>query len=117
MLNILIVIAGLIAIFFIWVMLYDSNRFVVVQHTFCDPRIKAPYRAVLLTDLHNKQYGKDNEQLLDAIREQKPDGVWIAGDILTADPGAKIDRAVSFLQQLSEHVKVYYANGNHFIKQ
>lgn len=113
MLDILITIAGIIAIILIWIMLYDSNRFVVVQHAFKDSRIRQNYRFVVIADLHNKQYGRKNEKLLSAIREQKPDAVLIAGDILTAKPGKRIDKAVDFLSRLAEQYPVYYANGNH----
>ena len=111
--NILITIVGIIAIILIWIMLYDSNRFVVVQHTFCDSRIRKNMRAVVLADLHDKQFGKDNCCLLEAIRAQKPDMILIAGDIVTAKPGRKLDKAINFLKKLAAEYPIYYANGNH----
>ncbi len=111
--NILITIVGIIAIILIWIMLYDSNRFVVVQHTFCDSRIRKNMRAVVLADLHDKQFGKDNCCLLEAIRAQKPDMILIAGDIVTAKPGRKLDKAINFLKKLVAEYPIYYANGNH----
>lgn len=111
--NILISIVGIIAIILLWIMLYDSNRFVVVQHAFCDPRIKKDMRAVVLADLHDKQFGRDNICLQEAIKEQKPDVILIAGDIVTAKPGRKLDKAVSFLKELAVTYPIYYANGNH----
>ena len=50
-------------------MLYDSNRFVVRHYSLRDQRIKKPVKAVVLADLHNKRYGKENERLLQAIDE------------------------------------------------
>ena len=111
--NILITIVGIIAIILIWIMLYDSNRFVVVQHTFCDSRIRKNMRAVVLADLHDKQFGKDNCCLLEAIRAQKPDMILIAGYIVTAKPGRKLDKAINFLKKLVAEYPIYYANGNH----
>lgn len=113
MLNIVITIIGIIAIVLLWIMLYDSNRFVVVGHTFTDKRIRRTYRAIVLADLHNKKYGKNNERLLQAIREQKPDAIFIAGDMLTAKPGETLDAALSFLGELAKDYPVYYGNGNH----
>lgn len=113
MLDILITIVGVIAIILIWIMLYDSNRFVVVQHTFCDPRIKKNFRAVVLADVHNKQYGKGNERLITAIEELKPDAVLIAGDIITADPGKKNKKAIELMKELAARYPIYYGNGNH----
>lgn len=111
--NILITILGVIVLILLWIMLYDSNRFVVVQHSFADPRIRKKCRFVVIADLHDKKFGRDNEKLLGAVREQKPDGILIAGDIITAKPGRKTDAAIAFLKELSEDYPVYYANGNH----
>lgn len=111
--EILITIVGIILIILLWIMLYDSNRFIVVQHVICDARIRKPFRAVVLADLHDKQFGRDNERLLEAIREQKPDMILIAGDIVTADKGMKLEKAISVLKRLAAEYPVYYANGNH----
>ena len=63
--------------------------------------------------MHNKQYGKDNERLIASIIEEKPDAVWIAGDLLTADKGKTTECAIKFLEKISGTFPVCYANGNH----
>lgn len=113
MLDILMTVLGIVFIALIWVALYDSNRFVVRQFTACDRRVREPVRAVLLADLHNKRYGKNNERLLEAIRERKPDMILVAGDIITAKPGKSFESAVAFLRELRKEFPVYYGNGNH----
>ncbi|MDE5892205.1 MAG: metallophosphoesterase, partial [Acetatifactor sp.] len=77
MLNILFLILILLIIVILWVMLYDSSRVVVVSHEIRDRRICGNYRVVFLSDLHNKQFGKNNAQLLQAIEELRPDAVLI----------------------------------------
>lgn len=113
MINILFTMIGILAIICLWIILYDSNRFVVVHHTLADSRIRRPFKVVVLADLHNKQYGKENEMLLEAIEKQSPDAVLIAGDMLTAKRGRKMKVAIDLLQKLSEKYPVFYANGNH----
>lgn len=113
MTDILITLFGIFCILLAWVALYDSNRFVVRKLEIADKRIQKPLRAVVISDLHNKRYGRENERLLEAVREQKPDVILIAGDILTAKPGKEIETAVSFLSSLVKEYPVYYANGNH----
>ncbi|MCM1536308.1 MAG: hypothetical protein NC126_10345, partial [Clostridium sp.] len=71
--DILFAIAGAIFIVLIWIILYDSNRFVINRYEITDKRIKKDCRIVMLADLHNKRYGKNNERLLSAIRECRPD--------------------------------------------
>lgn len=113
MTDILITLAGIFCMIIAWVTLYDSNRFVVRHLEMTDRRIKKRLRAVVISDLHNRQYGRENERLLEAIRQQKPDVILIAGDILTAKPGKTLETAVSLLSSLTKEYPVYYANGNH----
>lgn len=113
MLDIIITIVSIIAIICIWVMLYDSNRFVVAEHVFKDKRIRKKMRVVVLADLHNKRYGKNNEKLVESIRSCHPDAVLVAGDLLTAKPGASLEVAVSLLEELARDFPIYYGNGNH----
>lgn len=113
MLDLFVMTAGILCVFLVWKILYDSNRFVVARHCFADPRIRMPFRAVVLADLHNKQYGRKNEFLLNAIHELQPDAVLIAGDMITAKPGGSLDTGLHVLKMLSEKYPVYYANGNH----
>lgn len=113
MADIFITFFGVLLLILMWIMLYDSNRFVVVEHRFRDARIRKKCRAVVLADLHNKQYGKENEKLIAAIREIRPDMILVAGDIPTAQPGRKPDTAIHLMKVLSGEYPVYYGNGNH----
>lgn len=111
--DILLTILGVFIIIVLWVVLYDSNRFVVREHTITDGNIKKPCRAVVLSDLHNKSYGRDNSRLLEAIRELQPDFILIAGDMITSKPGMKQTIATNFMEALAGEYPIYYGNGNH----
>lgn len=111
--NLLFTVLTVLVLIGIWIMLYDGNRFVVREHVFCDPRIRRDVRAVVLADLHNKKYGRDNELLIAAIREAKPDMILVAGDLLTARPDAPLDTALHLLAALAADYPIYYGNGNH----
>ena len=112
-LDVVITVIAVILVIMLWIMLYDSNRFVVRHYPLRDQRIKKSVKAVVLADLHNKRYGKQNERLLQAIDEIGPDMILIAGDMLTAKPKATLDVAVGFLTELAKKYPVYYGNGNH----
>ena len=113
MADILITILVTVAIILVWIMLYDSSRFVVQKFQVSDNRIKKQGRAVVLADLHNKRYGRNNEKLVKAIREQEPDFILVAGDIPTAKPGSSLEPALQLLDVLVKEYPVYYGNGNH----
>ena len=112
-LDVVITVIAVILVVLVWIMLYDSNRFVVRHYLLRDQRIKKPVKAVVLADLHNKRYGKENERLLQAIDEIRPDMILIAGDILTAKPKASLETAVDLLTKLAGKYPIYYGNGNH----
>jgi predicted MPP superfamily phosphohydrolase len=110
-LVLLAVIVG--AVVLLWLMLVDSSRFVVVHYQVSSSAIQKRYRSVVLADLHNKQFGRDNQVLVDAIRKEQPDGIFVAGDMLTAKGSEGYDIARGLMEQLADTYPIYYANGNH----
>jgi len=103
----------LIVVFFLVVMVIDVNRFVTVTYRISSNKLKKSYRLVMLSDLHNKQFDENNEKLLAAIREQKPDGIMIAGDMITAKLGQNMEPTLQLLKKLAEEFPVFYGQGNH----
>lgn len=70
-------------------------------------------KIIFLSDLHSKQYGKDNERLLEAIRSEEPDFIFVGGDMLIGLKNASLHVATSLATALCKICPVYYANGNH----
>ena len=70
-------------------------------------------RLVFLTDLHDCEFGKDNEELLQRIRELHPDAVLIGGDMMTVKKTADISRTVRLAERLAAEYPVFYGDGNH----
>ena len=67
----------------------------------------------VLSDLHNRSYGENNQKLLDMVRETKPDVILLVGDILTASLKKDPEPVFALLKELRNITKVYYAPGNH----
>ena len=44
--------------------------------------LEQPFSAVFLSDLHNVSYGENNSRLLQEIRNENPELILIAGDML-----------------------------------
>lgn len=70
-------------------------------------------RIILLSDLHNNSFGKNNEKLLEAIHNAKPDVIMIAGDMLVGHPKANNTVALNFVKELGKQYTVFYSKGNH----
>ena len=77
-------------------------------------RLKRPVRALLFTDVHNASFGPGQRDLVRAARQERPDIIFCAGDLLTAKGRrCKMDRAIELTAALSEIAPVYAAPGNH----
>lgn len=113
MFEILLSIAAAAAVVLLWVCLYDTHHFTITHKKISDGRIKRNCRFVMLSDLHGQQYGRDNAVLLEAVKAEKPDGILIVGDMVTADKKFKPDGVEKLLKAFAELCPVYYANGNH----
>jgi hypothetical protein len=91
----------------------DCNRFVTVTYRIKSNKLSRPCKAVLLSDLHNKSFGRDNEKLIEEIHRINPDFILVAGDMLTARKGKDFTPALSLMKKLSKEYKIYYGMGNH----
>ena len=95
------------------VVIWDTNRFVVKKYTIISEKVERPFHFVFLSDLHNKEYGNQNEKLVKKIEQIAPDVVLCGGDLLNAKPRADFRPAIKLLGKLKDKFPVYCANGNH----
>lgn len=93
----------------IWI---SYNWLTVTHFTVRSSKISEPFRIVLVSDLHEHQFGRDNEKLAEKIREQSPDLIIIDGDMINGD-SENADTAVELVRALKEAAPVYYSFGNH----
>ena len=90
-----------------------SNTFCVRNYDVSIEGITKDTTVVLLSDLHSCQYGKDNQRLLEAIRDIHPAAIFCAGDMVNADADdAELRQLTAFVVRLQEIAQVYYSLGN-----
>lgn len=65
-----------------------------------------------ISDLHNTVFGKDNERLLNKIKEMKPDIIAVTGDSVDSRK-TDISAATAFFEKAVEIAPVYFVTGNH----
>lgn len=111
--KILLLIIAVFAMFFLTIMIIDGNRFRIVRYHLSSHKIKKKHHYVVLSDLHNKSYGKKNERLLKAIDRLAPEAILIAGDMLTSKPEKSYEVARNLLEELAKKYPIYYGMGNH----
>ncbi len=70
------------------------------------------YKIVQISDLHNAEFGDENEELIELINQQEPDIIVITGDLIDSR-NTDIDVAIEFCKQAIKIAPIYYVNGNH----
>lgn len=93
-------------------MTHFKTLFYRVEHA----GIKKKYRIVLLSDLHEKTYGKRNSRLIKAVEKVKPDCIIMAGDMISAGKEPDLNPVAQLIIALAPKYPVYYVMGNHELK-
>ena len=70
-------------------------------------------KIAFLSDLHNNEFGKDNEGIITILDQENPDYVFVGGDMLVSKMGNEYGTALTLLEQLAKKYPVYCGNGNH----
>ncbi|HIY05809.1 MAG TPA: metallophosphoesterase [Candidatus Evtepia faecigallinarum] len=71
----------------------------------------AGYRIAVISDLHGKEFGQDNEKLIDYVRDLEPDLIAVTGDLIH-DP-AQMAMVEPVAKGLASIAPAYYVTGNH----
>ena len=105
---ILILIAALIA----WAAI-DSRNIDVTRVTVSGaPEAFSGFKIVQISDLHNAEFGTDNQKLIDILKSEAPDAIVITGDLIDARR-TNTEIAESFARRCMEIADCYYVPGNH----
>ena len=91
-----------------------SDELEVTFHHLYSPKIRGSEntRLVVLSDLHNHEFGKDNSDLAEQIEALMPDLIIIAGDMVNSDDD-NLDILTHLCDELLKIAPVYYGPGNH----
>ena len=94
--------------------LLSNTHIRVVSYSISLENITFPVRVVLLSDLHDKSFGRENSRLIAKVQEQSPDAIFLDGDMIdrSAD-SADVQNLLRLIERLCEIAPVYFAPGNH----
>lgn len=92
-----------------------KDTFRVKYYEMTSSKIKGPdgLRFALLADLHGISYGQDNCRLLRAIRENHPDVILAAGDMIVREYPETLKIAERLMITLAADYPVVFSPGNH----
>lgn len=117
--KIMIVAVFALAFFVIvWLSLWafsDNKTIVTTQYTIKQdeiPEAFSGFRIAQIADLHNTELGENNQDLLSALKEAKPDMIVFTGDLVDSRR-TDLDVAVAFAEDAITIAECYYVRGNH----
>lgn len=90
----------------------SSNYLTVNNYIFVTEKATNDIRMVVLSDLHDHEFGDNNHKLIGKVQSQKPDLILLDGDFLNED-SENADIPCGLIRALSEFAPVYFALGNH----
>lgn len=111
----LVAIIVIIAAFAYWFINWQNNDIVTTNLDYTNAKIPAGLDGLKIlqaSDLHNKKFGKDGEDLPDKIKEAAPDVIVITGDLIDYHR-TDIETAMQFIKKTIAIAPVYYIPGNH----
>lgn len=92
---------------------YNRTHYTAEFYQIHSRKLTQSCRVVFLTDVHLREYGQDNCDLVQDIRSLAPDLILLGGDLVTYGEGSNYDNMLSLCRQLSEIAPVCGVLGNH----
>lgn len=93
---------------------YSNNHISVSQYSIESRNIPAKfdgYKIVQISDLHNKVFPFNNNSLVNIIKSENPDAVFITGDLADSRKYDE-DKAMLLINKIKTIAPIYYVTGN-----
>ncbi len=91
------------------------NILTVSRFVLPSDKINSSFRIVMIADLHDHTFGRQNTSLVKKIAREQPDVICMVGDMINSSSYSD-EIAVGLVEQLKEYAPVYYSMGNHELK-
>ena len=90
----------------------SKNSLTVSHYTLESGKITNEIRIVQLSDLHNSVFGEENEKLIQKVKTESPDLIFMTGDMINNND-ENISIVTELISSLSEIAPIYLSMGNH----
>lgn len=92
---------------------FELKKFRITSYEYQTDKITQSVNFAVVADLHAHVYGRDNDILIQKIKEQKPDIILVPGDMIVSRYPETYETAYQTFEKLTEIAPVYFSNGNH----
>lgn len=93
-------------------LIYEDNSLQITRYKISLDGFPSKLKIVHISDYHNRRFKGIGERISRAVRSEKPDAVFITGDIIDRRR-THVDRALEFAASVCGDCPVYYCMGNH----
>ena len=91
---------------------YTNSHFQVTFYRVTSSHVSEKLRVLFLSDLHLREYGEHNEELIQTVQELDPDLILLGGDLVTF-PNPEYENMLSLCRSLADVAPLYGVLGNH----
>lgn len=105
----------ILTIIIMYMFCYYQNNGLVITKININCSLREKIRVVQLSDLHSKEFGKNNYNLFKKVIEQKPDIIFATGDMVDSS-AENLDGIIRFLSDLNKNIPVFYIPGNNEVR-
>lgn len=113
--NFSIILGAIILALFVTLVIwgvYCDNTIAITNYCVNNTKNDAKLKFVIITDLHNKEYGEKNADLAELVKEQNPDFIAVCGDMVNRGD-SDTTKMKDVLEKLSKIAPTYCCLGNH----
>lgn len=93
--------------------IFEIRQFKVTNYYIKSDKIKENQKFVVITDLHNRIFKNNYNEIFGAIDKIAPNKIFIVGDMINKKDFDESENTKLFLKILSEKFQIIYVNGNH----
>ena len=91
---------------------YTNSHFQVTFYRVTSSHVSEKLRVLFLSDLHLREYGEHNEELIQTVQELDPDLILLCVDLVTF-PNPEYENMLSLCRSLADVAPLYGVLGNH----
>ena len=95
--------------------LWQNNSITISESDYINAKIPDEFNDFIIahiSDLHNKQFGKNQEYILTKLEDIVPNAIVITGDLVDRRK-YDLDKAMAFVEGALDIAPVFYVSGNH----
>lgn len=94
---------------------FSQTKLIISKYVYCN--IKVPkafdgYKIIIISDLHHKNFGNNQSELIKAVKASNPDLILLTGDIVDKNH-TDMESIEDLLKGIEGVAPAYYVTGNH----